>query len=253
MICFVRNLVMNCDNSCKVMGLPMLEDFPHSRHSISVDSSMTDLEAILTNYLATERPTLDEVYKWNIPEEVPFGFKRGVDSCARANMRLRRFLRDVWTNEPILKLDIAKWYVSVWGGIKANKPETIERYVCLSETTLAKSGWQGVATWSKILAVRNPDTYPIFDARVSAALSAIQFANDVKNPILFPQVPSKNTMINRFQRWLKLQSTNRQGHTYGDYVSLLNAVAKNSSLTSPEELEMILFANAEALVGHILH
>jgi len=158
---------------------------------------MRDLEAILSDYLATARPTLDEVYRWNIPEEVPFGFRRGVDSCARANMRLRRFLSEIWTNEPKSRLNIAKWYVSVWGGIKANKPETIERFVSRSEATLATSPWLGVATWSKILALRNPDTYPIYDARVSAALSAIQFANDINSPILFPQVPSRNTVINK--------------------------------------------------------
>ena len=76
------------------------------------------LEANLSDYFAAARPTLDAVYKWNIPKEVPFGFERGLDSCARANMRLRRFLSDVWTNEPTLQLAIAKWYVSVWGGNK---------------------------------------------------------------------------------------------------------------------------------------
>ena len=29
---------------------------------------MTDLEAILSDYLVSERPTLDDVYKWNIPK-----------------------------------------------------------------------------------------------------------------------------------------------------------------------------------------
>jgi len=213
---------------------------------------MTDLEAAVSGYVAEALPTLDEVYKWNIPDEVPFGFKRGVDSCARANMRLRRFLRELWINEPTLQLEIANWYVNVWGGIKANKPETIKRYVGLSETTLATSGWRGVATWSKILAVRNPDAYPIYDARVSAALSAIQFMNDIKTPIIFRQVSSRNTVISKFQQWLSLQSANRQSRTYGDYVLLLNAVAKKFELASPEEVEMLLFANAEALAGQVL-
>jgi hypothetical protein len=33
-----------------------------------------------------------------------------------------------------------------------------------------------------------------------------------------------------------------KGHTYNDYVALLTAVAKRSGLTSPEEIEMVLFA-----------
>ena len=64
-------------------------------------------------------------------------------------------------------MDIATWYVSVWGGIRANKIGTIERYVRLSEEQLAASDLQGVATWSKILTVRNPNYYPIYDARVA--------------------------------------------------------------------------------------
>jgi hypothetical protein len=215
--------------------------------------SVKELEAILFDYFATTRPTLDEVYNWNIPEDVPFGFNRGIDSCARSNMRLRRFLRDLWTNEPGRRLDLAKWYVSVWGGIRANKPETIEKYVRLSETALAGSGsLQGVATWSKILAMRNPDNYAIYDARVSAALTAIQFANGVQNPILFPRVQSRNTKIIKFERWLSTLSLEKRKQTYGDYTSLLNAVAKKSGLISPEEVEMVLFANAETLVDQIL-
>ena len=192
---------------------------------------MIDLENILSDYFSKARGTLDVVYKWNIPPKVPFGFARGVDSNARANMRLRRFLRDIWENQPARQLAIAKWYVSVWGGIKTNKDDTIERYVRLPETTLMTSGWQGVATWSKILALRNPDTYPIFDARVSAALSAIQFSTGLKNPVLFPQVPSRNTKIRSFQRWLTKQSSNKPKHSYGDYVSLLNG----STLPAPAD------------------
>ena len=176
---------------------------------------MTDLESMLFDYFSKERDALDIVYTWNIPEVAPFGFARGVDSNARANIRLRRFLRDIWEKQPAQRLAIAKWYVSVWGGIKANNDDTIERYVRLSETTLMTSGWRGVATWSKILALRNSDAYPIFDARVSAAISAIQFANGLKSPTLFPQVPSRNSKIASFQKWLKQQSSSRLKPSYG--------------------------------------
>ena len=36
--------------------------------------------------------------------------------------------------------------------------------------------------------------------------------------------------------------------SYGNYVSLLSAVAKKALLNSREEVEMVLFANAESLV-----
>src|SRR5208282_183161 len=108
---------------------------------------------------------------------------------------------------------------------------------------------QGVATWSKILAVQNPDTYAIFDARVSAALNAIQLAKGVETLILFPQLPSQNKEITKFQKWLAPQSIGKQRPTYREYVSLLRAVAGKSGLNAPDEVEMVLFANAAVLAG----
>lgn len=42
-------------------------------------------------------------------------------------------------------------------------------------------------------------------------------------------------------------------HTYSDYVALLTAVAKRSGLTSPEEIEMVLFAKSLPLVAKCQH
>jgi hypothetical protein len=213
---------------------------------------MSELETILLNFFMKRRDGLNEVYCWEIPTDVPFGFKRGTDSCARANIRLRRFLHKMWLDKPSLHLQIAKWYVSVWGGIRSNQERTIKRYVRLRELDLAASQSPGIASWSKILALRNPDKYPIYDARVSAALSALQFANGVKNPILFPRASGRNTVIESFQKWQSTLSWHRPRHTYADYVSLLTSVAEKSGLSSPEELEMLLFADAPTLVTKIL-
>jgi len=39
---------------------------------------MTSLEKLLTGYFVEKRPTLDDIYKWKIPNDVPFGsFDRG--------------------------------------------------------------------------------------------------------------------------------------------------------------------------------
>jgi hypothetical protein len=218
-----------------------------------------ELVDILANYFARERLCLDERYSWEIPQNIPndFGlFDRGIDSPARANIRLRRFLRKAWMDKPSQQLNIAKWYVRTWGGIRANKEETIMRYVRLSESDLAALAIEGVATWSKILCVRNPETYPIYDARVCASLSAIQLAKGVKVPIVFPQVPSRNGKIAEFQRLLERRSSDavikiKRSVAYGEYVTLLSTVSRKTGLDSPEEVEMVLFANAVNLVDSI--
>ena len=111
---------------------------------ISGNRTLINLETVLANYFVANRPILDDVYKWNIPDDVPFGsFNRGTDSSAQANARLKRFLAEVWKKEPAQRMDIATWYVSVWGGIRANKIGTIKKYIRLSEKQLATWSYQG--------------------------------------------------------------------------------------------------------------
>jgi hypothetical protein len=156
---------------------------------------MINLQSILTEYFVSVRSNLDIDYDWDIPKTIPIPFVRGTVSCAQANMRLRRGLRNSWINEPARRYELANWYVGVWGGIRRNKIETIQAYCDSSEEQLASSTWKGVATWSKILAIRNPDKYAIYDARVGAALLALQLLQRTTIPILFSHVPSRNKAI----------------------------------------------------------
>jgi hypothetical protein len=219
-----------------------------------VSLQMTILVAAVSDYFRTVRPELDKAYDWEIPKKCPFDFERGSDSCAQANRRLRRVLSKIWQNDPRRRLEIAVWYVRDWGGIKSNGKGTIENYVSVAAADLAAGPMQGVATWSKILAVRNPNAYAIFDARVSAALTAIQLNHGVNDTTPFPSLPSKNTKIKKFQAWLASQplAKQRPKPTYNDYILLLKAVAEQSRLSAPEEVEMALFANAEKLVSRFV-
>lgn len=80
---------------------------------------------MLFEYFMSARLTLDKDYVWDIPEELPVPFVRGADSRARANMRLRRELRNVWINEPARRYELAAWYIRDWGGIRRNDDKTI--------------------------------------------------------------------------------------------------------------------------------
>jgi hypothetical protein len=213
---------------------------------------MTNLETILLEYFMTARSTLDADYAWDIPEMLPIPFTRDTDSRARANIRLRRELRNVWMNEPARRYELAAWYVRDWGGIRRNDDATIKVYCDSPEGELASSTWKGVATWSKILAMRNPDKYAIYDARVGAALVALQLLKGAPNLLLFPQVPSRNNAITDFQRRIKTIG-GRRGQTYNDYADLLGTVAAKTKLNSPEEIGMVLFANSLSLVTKVRH
>lgn len=88
------------------------------------------------------------------------------------------------------------------GWVPGNKPETLKSYVDRSEVELAAYRIDRVATWSKILVIREPNQYAILDARVAASLNALQLIARVDRPNLL----SRNKAINAFQDWLKTQS-----------------------------------------------
>jgi hypothetical protein len=213
---------------------------------------MINLQSILAEYFVNARSNLDIDYDWDVPEKAPIPFVKGTDSCAQANIRLRRELRNVWITEPARRYELANWYVRVWGGIRRNESETIRAYCDSSEEQLASSTWKGIATWSKILVIRNPDKYAIYDARVGAAILALQLLKRTTTPILFFHVPSRNKDIKEFQFRVK-QIPGSKDHTYKDYVTLLTTVAKRSGLISPEEIEMVLFAHSLRLVAKCEH
>lgn len=124
-----------------------------ARRRQCVLGTMTNLQTILLEYFMVARSTLDVDYVWNIPEKLPIPFTRGTDSHARANMRLRRELRNAWITEPTRRYELAVWYIRDWGRIRRNDDETLQAYCNSSEEKLASLSWKGVATWSKILAM----------------------------------------------------------------------------------------------------
>ncbi|WP_262032004.1 hypothetical protein [Microvirga sp. Mcv34] len=139
-----------------------------------------------------------------------------------------------------------------WGGVPSNKEETIRTYIGQSEDELAGRGAGGVATWSKILVLRNPDRYAIFDARVAMALNALQIAQDHERPIFFPNLPSKNTAAKAFHDFMRARD-NGDAHqaypsrVYSIYLQVLREVARRVELEALDEIEMTLFAQAEVL------
>lgn len=221
---------------------------------MSKSHNLSELIDALDAYFSQYRNQLDELYRWKIPADVPCtGFQRGADSLAQANMRLKRALSLDWEQNPSRRTYLATWFVSAWGGVRTNDEETLAAYARASEDELSTRAINGVATWSKILAMRNPSKFQIYDARVSASLNALQIVQKVGNPIIFPSVPSRNTKIVPFQRKLRSLSGNFQKvsplDAYRQYGEALRGTANRVGLETGEEIEMLLFADAERLVS----
>jgi len=224
---------------------------------MSNSHNLSELIDTLETYFSQYGSRLDDLYRWKIPADVPCtGFQRGADSLAQANKRLKRALSSDWDQNPDRRIYLATWFVSTWGGVRTNDKETLAAYVGASEDELSARPISGVATWSKILAMRNPSKFQIYDARVSASLNALQIAKNVTNPIIFPSVPSRNTKIVPFQRQLRSLSDNfiklSAMNAYQHYAEAMQRAANRLGLETGEEVEMLLFADAERLVSETL-
>ncbi len=195
---------------------------------------------------------LDQLYTWKIPSVPSFvPFSQEPDSLAKANTRLKRVLSAIWHSQPDSRYELAEWYVAKWGGVY-NREATLRTYIAQSDEELIGRGTSGVATWSKLLAIRNPDRFAIFDARVSVALNALQIVQDHKRPIFFPNLPSKNRTVREFQDWIRGRDQGKchkafPARAYSIYLKVLSEVARQLNLPSIDEIEMLLFAQAEIL------
>lgn len=100
-------------------------------------------------------------------------------NAPQKNVAYRAQLNREWvhatrTRNPVDKFGIASTYIRRWGGLVANSDNTILDYASKSNRQLIDLGTRGIASWSKLLAVRNPRKYPIYDARVAFSLNALQ-------------------------------------------------------------------------------
>ena len=214
---------------------------------------------ILRTYLASHLTGLSERFSWRIPAFE--GFQEGSTDLEK-NIALRRHLSAEWSSaDAVRKRLLVKWYVSQFGGVKRNKPETIEAYAAASEEDLAYGRMKGVASWSKVLAMRNPVKFVIFDARVSAALNAIQVLSRGAVTIYFPFLPTQNGRLKKARPWFeKNMKTNarhpNEGAVYSTFIDVLNAaIPEHWKLDPPfpgsaiEVAEMILFSDGPELAA----
>ncbi|HRE19626.1 MAG TPA: hypothetical protein PKW21_01140 [Rhabdaerophilum sp.] len=214
---------------------------------------MAKLNTLIVDFSRQEIPRLDEAYHWPRPEELPIcNFIPQFESDASACLRLRHALHKQWVTSASERRQLERWYVAEWGRIRANRPETLALYSEMTNQCLIERGMQGIASWSKILAIRNPEKYQIYDARVAASLNALQIIGTGTCAEHFPNVPSRNKVIVEFQRKLapilRHSQTEATRNPYRRYLAIIAYPATECANHSAERVEMALFANAEHLV-----
>ncbi|EJI85498.1 hypothetical protein AEST_18370 [Alishewanella aestuarii B11] len=220
---------------------------------------MKEAVSAILGFYEEVQPRLQHEYTWKIP--VVDGFSSTPLSGYDANVELKKFLNKEWKSADFeKKKELARFVVADWGGVRANKVETLDRYVTQADLQRPITPLQGVASYSKIFAIAAPEQYAIYDARVAACLNASQFLNGVRRGLTFNYVSGRNNIIGHatkkqgfvFHPSFKSNALHTVGwdaipknETYQTYLTLLNSCSKALSNIPLYALEMCLFAFAE--------
>lgn len=206
----------------------------------------------------------NEWYRWKEISDtsLPKGAILPAGNQYAKNVALKLGLHKVWsdTDSVAEHVDLAKYYVSTWGGIRSNKDETLREYVTQEPDSIIRNGKKGIASWSKVLCIRDPNKYAVFDARVSTALNCLQIIGHTEHPSLFPLLPGRNNAIKAGKLRIKAHADQhswsgaKELEFYIDDLNIVRNVAQSCQVpnTRVYTIEMLLFAQAEVLLSKAL-
>lgn len=214
---------------------------------------MEELKSVLTNFFTNYYDSESDWYHWVIKNNLlPSGIELPNENRVTRNLLLKEQLHAKWLQSDIkIKGELIEYYIVRWGGIRGNKPETLDIYKTNTAQELINKGLNGVSSWSKALVLHDCNKYAIFDSRVSCSLNYLQIIYNSKRKILFPILASQNKEITKANKNLKEISRDWKKLGYNEfydfYLELLSATA-NDLKTNISTIEMLLFAKAKDII-----
>lgn len=218
----------------------------------------------IVDYLRVELPRLRCRYRWPIPHIE--GFPQSGEDSYEANVALKKFLHNRWVSAATdaQRVEVSEFVIADWGGVRRNSRSTLKRYIDEIEKENPATPMKGVASYSKLFSIAQPDRYSIYDARVAACLNAIQYQADPRNGVAFNYCPGRNNQIGNAKTrtgfvyeeefrvrtlvgsgWTRI----RRDDTYSLYLQLLSDCLAELPKYERHDFEMVLFANAEIETG----
>jgi hypothetical protein len=214
------------------------------------------LQEALNGYLLANVNQIHSSYEWDFPvKNLPIPYSKKSDNEFKNSLDLRAFIHDSIKSKSDKAGELQAWYVRDWGGVKTNSPSTLDEYIQTSSVDLIQRGNKGIASWSKMLSVRDPSKYAIYDARVAMSLNTISLTLSSESTPFFPQLASRNKKIISAQAAVKMHAKTRALKPaisfYNDYLDLLSKSVKQCGYKFDiQTAEMVLFANAEILAAY---
>jgi hypothetical protein len=211
----------------------------------------------LNAYLLKHSNQIKISYRWPFSTKAfPLPYTKQSSNDYQNSLDLREFIHKKIKTKSEKSSELQTWYVKYWGGVKTNRESTFEDYLqTSSEDLIKKRGEKGIASWSKMLSVRDPSAFAIYDARVALSLNTISLKKSSKPNLFFPQLPSRNKKIVEAQafikKYAKSKNLNSESEFYSHYLCFLRqAVSDCGNQFDMQTAEMVLFANAEDLASH---
>ena len=98
-------------------------------------------------------------------------------------------------------MQIAKLIIEDWGRVRANKNNTLRKYINIITNHLnIITPLQGIASYSKLFSIVYPTDYAIYDSKAAACLNATQVPANLKNGMVFNHVSCRNNIIGNAEK-----------------------------------------------------
>jgi len=210
----------------------------------------------LNRYLLENSYDIRHSYNWPFStKNFPLDYSVDSSNSYQNSLDLRKFIHNEIKKNSEVSGALQVWYVRDWGGVRTNKQTTLDIYIGTSSDDLLDRGEKGIASWSKMLSVRDPKKYVIYDARVAMSLNTISLAQSDGSTLFFPQLSSRNNNIRNAQALVEIKAKSERliasPYFYSEYLNLLNeAVSQCGNKFDIQTAEMVLFANAENLATY---
>ena len=210
---------------------------------------MSLLEALIS-LVNTKLQSKTDWYKWRPIDTatLPEGVVLPAGSTCQRNIALKHELHRLWlVADSDRRMELARYYVKTWGGIKRNDETTLFEYVNADASAVVARATSGIASWSKVLCIRDPKKYAIFDARVSASLNCLQISNRVETPAMYPCLNTQNGGVKSGNKRIRVHANENNWVPvntrtfYEGYLGLISDAAASCGVCI-QTVEMVLFS-----------
>lgn len=207
---------------------------------------MRNYVEMMASYFDQNPLDLVKEYQWPRGAPVPFD----------QTFEQRKEMSKAFNSESQKRKLLATQMVKTWGGIRRGSVASIDEMAVEMPEQLINRGLVRVASWSKVIALHDPETFLIYDARVAFAMNLILYKSG-SIETYFPMPPSQNSHLKKIAKssiGFRLRSgaskTIHGLNFYRAYLHLAKAVAQKIGCP-PWQIEMALFARGPELAKDI--